>query len=85
VAGSRSWLEVGAFRIQPSEFAKFAACLVLGKYLSSIDIRITENRTKLIAALLIGLPMILVLLQNDTGSALVFCSFIFVLYFTKIH
>lgn len=80
VAGSRSWFQIGSFRFQPAEFAKFTTCLAIARFLSSQDIKISESRTKLIAAAIIGLPMGLILLQNDTGSALVFCSFIFVLY-----
>ncbi len=80
VAGSRSWFEIGSFKLQPSEFAKFATCLALAKYLSATDTKISETRTKLISGLIIGIPMMFILLQNDTGSALVFCCFIFVLY-----
>jgi len=80
VQGARSWIEVGSFKLQPSEFAKFATSMVLAKYLSTLGIRMEVLKTKVYAALLILLPMALVLLQNDTGSALVFISFIFVLY-----
>jgi rod shape determining protein RodA len=80
VAGSRSWFEIGSVRVQPSEFAKFATCLALAKFLSLSDIKISELKTKMISAFIIGLPMALILLQNDTGSALVFFAFIFVLY-----
>ena len=80
VQGARSWIEIGSFKLQPSEFAKFATSMAVAKYLSTLGIRMEDMKTKIYAALLILLPMALVLLQNDTGSALVFISFIFVLY-----
>lgn len=80
VAGSKSWFEVGSFRIQPAEFAKFAANLALAKYLSTLTVNMEDLKTKLIAGAIIGLPAILILLQNDTGSALVYGAFLLVLY-----
>ncbi|MBL0341576.1 MAG: rod shape-determining protein RodA [Bacteroidetes bacterium] len=80
VAGSKSWFEVGAFRIQPAEFAKFATGLALAKYLSIVNINMRDLKTKILAGVIILIPFGLILLQNDTGSALVFTSFIFVLY-----
>jgi rod shape determining protein RodA len=67
-------------RFQPSEIAKFATALVLAKYLGDSSIKITDLRTRLIVTAVILLPMLLILLQNETGSLLVFISFIFVLY-----
>jgi rod shape determining protein RodA len=78
--GSESWFQIGSFKMQPSEFAKFATNLVLAKYLSSINIKIQDIRTKLVTFLILGLPAALIILQNDTGSALVYSAFIFVLY-----
>lgn len=80
VQGARSWIEIGSFKLQPSEFAKFATNMAVAKYLSSLGIRMEDLKTKITAGLIILLPMALVLLQNDTGSALVFFAFIFVLY-----
>ena len=80
VAGARSWIDIGAFKLQPSEFAKSATALALAYYLSSINIRMDELKTKLIAGLILAVPAGLILLQNDTGSALVFGAFAFVLY-----
>ncbi|MBK9424565.1 MAG: rod shape-determining protein RodA [Bacteroidetes bacterium] len=80
VAGSKSWFEIGAFRLQPAEFAKFATNMALAKYLSTVNINMKDFRTKLVAGTFIIIPIAMILLQNDTGSALVFCSFIFVLY-----
>ncbi len=78
--GATSWFAIGGFKIQPSEFSKFATNLALAKYLSTINIRLDHLKTKLAAAAIIGLPAVLILLQNDTGSALVYGAFIFVLY-----
>lgn len=80
VKGSFGWIDIGSFKLQPAEFAKFATNMALAKYLSTLGIRMQNLRTKVISALLIGVPMMIILLQNDTGSALVFVSFIFVLY-----
>lgn len=80
VKGSYGWIDIGSFKLQPAEFAKFATNMALAKYLSTLGIRMQNLRTKVISALLIGVPMMIILLQNDTGSALVFVSFIFVLY-----
>jgi rod shape determining protein RodA len=80
VAGSKSWFEIGAFRLQPAEFAKFATNMALARFLSTVNINMKDLRTKLVAGTLILIPIGMILLQNDTGSALVFCSFIFVLY-----
>lgn len=79
--GGLSWINIGGFfKLQPSEFAKFATALALSKYMSTLDIDIHQTKTKLTAAVIIGLPMALVLLQHDTGSALVFLSFLIPLY-----
>ena len=78
--GATSWFEIGGFKIQPSEFAKFATNLALAKYLSTLNIKMSDLKTKLLAAVIIFAPAILILAQNDTGSALVYGSFILVLY-----
>jgi rod shape determining protein RodA len=80
VKGSYGWIDIGSFKLQPAEFAKFATNMALAKYLSTLGIRMKDFRTKMVSALLVGVPMGIILLQNDTGSALVFLSFIFVLY-----
>ncbi|MEO5572788.1 MAG: rod shape-determining protein RodA [Bacteroidia bacterium] len=80
VKGSHGWIDIGSFKLQPAEFAKFATNMALAKFLSTIDIRIKDFRTKVISAIIILLPAGIILLQNDTGSALVFGAFIFVLY-----
>ena len=81
VGGNQAWINMGGgFRLQPSEFAKFSTCLLLARYLSSVNIKVTELKSFVIAAAIIGFPMLLIMLQPDTGSTLVFCSLIFVLY-----
>ncbi len=78
--GATSWFAIGGFKIQPSEFSKFATNLALAKFLSTINIKMDNLKTKLSAIGIIGLPAVLILLQNDTGSALVYGAFVFVLY-----
>ena len=79
VNGSRSWFEIGSFRLQPAEFAKFATALIVAKYLSS-GVKMERFSTKISVLGLIGLPMGLILLQGDVGSALTYVAFILVLY-----
>jgi rod shape determining protein RodA len=78
--GAKSWFGIGDFGIQPSEFAKGATALALAKTLSSVTADFKKWETRILALAVIAIPMLLVLLQNDTGSALVFCSFVFVLF-----
>ncbi len=81
VGGNAAWISLGGgIRLQPSEFAKFTACLLLARYLSGPNIKISDPRPFLTAAAIIGIPMVLILLQPDMGSTLVFYSLIFVLY-----
>ncbi len=80
IAGSKSWFQFGGVAIQPAEFAKFATCLALAKYLSSFNVSLSKLRTKVIASAIIFLPAVLILLQNDTGSALAYSIFILVLF-----
>ncbi|MBB5397522.1 rod shape-determining protein RodA [Mucilaginibacter sp. AK015] len=81
VGGNQAWIDMGGgFRLQPSEFAKFATCLLLARYLSATNVKVTDPKSFLIAGGIILLPMMLIKLQPDDGSTLVFCSLIFVLY-----
>ncbi|MDB5089995.1 MAG: rod shape determining protein RodA [Mucilaginibacter sp.] len=81
VGGNQAWINIGGgFRLQPSEFAKFSTCLLLARYLSGPNIRVTEPKAFAIAAAIIGLPMFLIMMQPDMGSTLVFLSMVFVLY-----
>jgi rod shape determining protein RodA len=80
ISGSKSWFQIGDFAIQPSEFGKFATTLALAKFFSGQHINVKTFRTRFIPLVIIGLPALLILLQNDTGSALVYSGFILVLY-----
>ena len=80
IKGSSSWIRIGGFQIQPAEFAKFGTALALAKFLSGYNISFKDWKVKLICFAIIGLPMLIILLQNETGSALVFASFSLVLY-----
>ena len=80
VAGSKSWFRIGGFAIQPAEFAKFATALAMAKYLSALNVNMRALKTKVISMGILILPALLILLQNDTGSALVYFSFGIVLF-----
>ena len=81
VKGSSSWIEIGGFRMQPAEFAKFGTALAIAKYLSGYNKDFAKNRLdQYISIAIILAPMVIILLQNETGSTLVFFSFVFVLY-----
>jgi len=80
VGGNQAWIPIGSFRLQPSEFAKFSTCLLLAKYLSGTNLKIQDLQTLAITGLIIIIPMGLIMLQPDTGSALTFFSLVFVLY-----
>ncbi len=79
-SGSKSWFEIGNFKLQPAEFAKFATNLALAHYLSALNFDSKKRKFKLVPLIILGLPALLILLQNDTGSALVYSSLVIVLY-----
>lgn len=80
VNGARAWFEIGGFRLQPGEFGKLAATLVIAKYLSSVNQNVGRERTIFMIAVLLAIPSGLIILQNDTGTALVYSAFALVLY-----
>ncbi len=80
IKGARSWIQLGNFSIQPSEFMKMATSLALARYISSYDFKMHDYKSLLSLAAIIGIPVGLIFLQNDTGSAIVFGIFILVLY-----
>ena len=82
VGGNKAWLGVGSFGVQPSEFAKFATALAVAKYMGSVGFRMDQLRNQVILFVMIGVPMLLILLQKDTGTALVFTVFT-VVYFRE--
>ncbi len=80
IKGSLSWIKIGSFSIQPAEFAKFATALCVAKYMSNNDFNIHKWWNFLTACLLIVVPMGLIVMQRETGSALVYTSFFLMLY-----
>ena len=80
VNGAKSWFDFGFMRIQPAEFSKVACCLAVAKFLSGLNVTLEKSKNKIIVTALILLPVIFIILQNDTGSALVYSTFILVLY-----
>jgi rod shape determining protein RodA len=79
VKGAKAWFAIGGFGIQPAEFAKFATSLALSRYLSGLK-GLAELRSRVIAGIIILAPVALIMLQPDTGTALVSGAFILVLY-----
>ncbi len=80
INGARSWLQIGPVQFQPAEFAKTATALMLAKYISGLKITERGIRYKFIASVIILLPMLIIVLQQDVGSALVYVSLSLVLY-----
>ena len=80
ISGAKAWIKIGSFSIQPIEFAKFATCLALAKYFSSAKTDSQRKRIWINAFLFILIPAGISILQNETGSALVFSSFIILFY-----
>lgn len=80
VNGAHAWLGFGSMGIQPAEFAKIGTAIALGSYLSRLNLNQQNVSTVLIANLLIVIPMVLILLQPDAGTFVVFTAFLFVMY-----
>ncbi len=80
VGGNKAWLGIGSFGVQPSEFAKFATALAVAKYMGSVGFKMDQLRNQVILFVMIGIPMVLILLQKDTGTALVFTVFTLVFF-----
>ncbi|MCA1760088.1 MAG: rod shape-determining protein RodA [Bacteroidales bacterium] len=80
VNNSKSWLTFGGFGLQPAEFGKFATALALAKYMSSFGFKLQRFKSLVVMGFIIFLPATLILLQNDTGSALVYFAFVLVLF-----
>mgnify|MGYP003557397800 CR=1 FL=1 len=80
VKGSRSWFEFGPIRFQPAEISKISTSLLLATVMSQLGYRIGRIRDFIITALIILVPMMIIVLQSETGSALVYIGFIFMLY-----
>ena len=80
IKGSRSWLVLGPLRLQPAEFAKFATALALAKFMSIYGYDIHKWKHFAISLAIIMLPMLFIVLQRETGSALVYLAFFLVFY-----
>lgn len=81
IKGSHSWLKLGPVSVQPAEFGKFATALALAKLFDSYNFRLNQKISNYFKAfIIIFIPIILILLQQETGSALVYFSLVFVLY-----
>ncbi|MDH5602855.1 MAG: rod shape-determining protein RodA [Cyclobacteriaceae bacterium] len=80
INGAHSWIEIGSFRFQPSEFVKISTCLMLARIFSITGFKATKLSDIGKAVLVLGIPFILIVLQRDMGTALVFLALIIVLY-----
>ena len=80
IKGSHSWISIGSFSIQPAEFMKFATTLMLASYVGQREFNINNRNDLLRSIAIILLPMIVIVAQNETGSALVYLSLFIVLY-----
>jgi len=80
VGGNKSWFGIGSFGLQPSEFAKFATALVVAKVIGSVGFKMDNLRNQALLLAIIVVPMGLILLQKDFGTAIVFASFLLVFY-----
>lgn len=80
VKGSRSWFEFGPIRFQPAEVSKITTSLLLATLMSQVNFRITRFKDFLLTALILSIPMVVILAESETGSALVYVGFIFVMY-----
>ncbi|MDX1907288.1 MAG: rod shape-determining protein RodA [Bacteroidia bacterium] len=80
INGAKAWIVLGGQQFQPSEFAKLATAMALAQYMSRQGFSMNDNRQLFTAISFVLLPALIVILQNDTGSALVFGSFLIVFY-----
>jgi rod shape determining protein RodA len=80
VGGNQAWIPIGSFRLQPSEFAKLSCCLLLAKFLNAQSNKMPNTRNLFYGALIIFVPVFLIMLQPDWGSAVTFSALVFVFY-----
>ncbi|MDN3724492.1 rod shape-determining protein RodA [Aequorivita sp. SDUM287046] len=85
IAGTTAWYDFGGTRLQPSEFAKIATALALSKYVSDIQTNMQELKHQIAAFVILALPVILIIMQPDPGSVLVYAAFVFPLYREGLH
>lgn len=80
INGAKAWFQFGSFRLQPSELTKFATALLLAKYISGANVKLTSFKSQLKALAIVFAPVALIMLQPDLGSALIFFSFFIALF-----
>ena len=80
INGARAWIGIGSMGIQPAEFSKIASSLLIAKYISELSLKQQTISSVFRAIAIILVPMILILLQPDAGTFVVFTSFLFVMY-----
>ena len=80
IKGSRSWIVMGPLRLQPAEFAKFATALAISKFMSTYGFNIHRLRDFALSCAIVLLPMMLIIMQKETGSALVYLAFFLMFY-----
>ena len=80
IKGSMSWIKIGSFSLQPAEFAKFGTALCVARIMSGMEFHMNKMRDFLICAVVVFLPMGLIVMQKETGSALVYLSFFLMFY-----
>ena len=80
VNGARAWIGIGSLGIQPAEFAKIGTAIALSSYINSINVKQQNVNTVVIANIILVIPMLLILLQPDAGTFVVFTSCLFVMY-----
>jgi rod shape determining protein RodA len=80
VGGNKAWLGIGSFGVQPSEFAKFATALAVAKFIGTVGFRMDNLRNQAIIFTIIALPIGLIILQKDFGTAIVFMVFLLVFF-----
>ncbi|MFR9557125.1 MAG: rod shape-determining protein RodA [Rikenellaceae bacterium] len=80
VNGAKSWFEIGGMRLQPVELVKISTSLVLARVMSELNFSITNLRSLIRVAAVVLLPLLIIMMQNDTGSGIVFGAYLFVLY-----
>jgi rod shape determining protein RodA len=80
INGAKAWFDIGGVLLQPAELGKFATSLAVAKYMSQFNFKMANTKSYLVLGAMIMVPALLILLQNDTGSALVFAVFILVFY-----
>ena len=80
VSGSRSWFEIGPVHLQPSELTKYATILVLAKFMGRLQLQPNRLSNQLWIICMMGLPALLIILQGDTGTAMVYSSLLLLSY-----